>query len=713
MAAKNRYLSDEEFFGGPPPAPQATSAAPEEKASPPPASESNRYLNDDEFLSAPGSAPLSTPALEHVPWGEWMAHQTAAGLRSARESLPLAKDVAAAAQSRLGNPLTGEAPTGDFDTAKRHIEEQHEQDVKKAPIASAVGEIGGYFVPGFGLAGRAAKAEAALAAKLAPRIGATGANIVSGGATGAGLGALQGLGTGTGADERLGNAALTGGIGAVGGSAFPTLAGVGKKLLNVGSALTPAEEAAARQGVKLPRYLGAEGETLPRTAEHVGAIPIFGSAINRAGKKALEQTEEALGKIPGVNPNVTRMEAGDTAKEALHNWVSKRSDRIAERLYNEIDRHVDPKITTDLSATRAKAQEIMASLRAAGLPENSEAIKLIDTAVNTPGGLTFSGIKTLRTKLNEKIAQGILPGDLSQGELKQLKTALTEDLKNAAQNAGGARGLAAFNRANTLYQKISDRRKELAKIIGKSADASPETVFTRMLQLSTEKTGNASRLLQARKSMPPAEWNDVTSGVVNYMGRDAEGSFSPYRFLTEYGKMSEDGKRALFGPTGNPVRDAIEDFREISSQFKKAGKHKNWSGTAHTAIGAASILEAFQDPQSSLEYGLPVLPLALILSSPKSSGMLSSYLRAPTRRGYEALMSVVRSEAGHSDKKEPSREERAVGGKVGKPDYPTKRLSRMERAAKRAREALALESKPLMDAPDEHIANALRIAENK
>jgi hypothetical protein len=59
------------------------------------------------------------------------------------------------------------------------------------------------------------------------------------------------------------------------------------------------------------------------------------------------------------------------------------------------------------------------------------------------------------------------------------------------------------------------------------------------------------------------------------------------------------------------------------------------------------------------------------------------------------------------------REERASGGKVGKRDYPAKRLTRLERAAKRAHEEIALETKPIMSQPDHLVARALEIAKDK
>jgi len=53
------------------------------------------------------------------------------------------------------------------------------------------------------------------------------------------------------------------------------------------------------------------------------------------------------------------------------------------------------------------------------------------------------------------------------------------------------------------------------------------------------------------------------------------------------------------------------------------------------------------------------------------------------------------------------RQHRADGGKVG---YPAKAASRMDKAVAGATKAIATDSKPLMYAPDEQVAAALRIA---
>ena len=57
------------------------------------------------------------------------------------------------------------------------------------------------------------------------------------------------------------------------------------------------------------------------------------------------------------------------------------------------------------------------------------------------------------------------------------------------------------------------------------------------------------------------------------------------------------------------------------------------------------------------------------------------------------------------------REQRAYGGRISSKDYPAKRASHIEKLAKRNHEQLAHQLRPLMSAPDNVIADALRLAQ--
>jgi hypothetical protein len=649
--------------------------------------------------------------------------QGVAAARGARESLPFAKDISAATRAYVGNPLTGAAPTGEFEQEKRAVEAQQERAAEEAPVAKTAGEIGGYFLPGVGLAGRAAKAEQALAAKAAPYLGETGANIASGALTGAGLGAVQGLGTGTDLSERLASAETMGGLGAVGGGAFPALgAGVSKIMKS-----TPVEEAAARLGASVPASISSTNPLTRRVAQGLEALPFTKGIMESGAKKGLSEVGEALEKVPGIaSPGKTAQEAGASAGESLRSWINTDSKKAVNRLYDKVAEHVDPAIKTPMSNTLKAVQGIDAERLAAKLGDSPTA-KLVLDAATDPEGLTYAGAQRLKREIGEKMKGLMTESSLSEAELKQLYGGLREDVRAAARNAGGDKGLAAFDRANSVAQTAITRRKALGKIVGVKGDAPDETIFNKLTGYAQDSgRANIDLLKKARKSMSPGAWNDVSSGIIAKLGRDVEGNFTPDRFVTAYSKLAPEARNAVFGPIGNATRDALEDVLTVAQRYKDVGKGRNFSNTAHNLMSAAGLADIAIEGYEGLEHGAVLgattIPLALLLSRPRAARAFAAYMKKPTpqllNQAKNTINMELRTHMGKTMQPMPiaasdEREAHAAGGKVGKRDYPAKRLTRMERAVKRAQEAIALETKPLMDRPDEQIARALEIAKDK
>ena len=70
--------------------------------------------------------------------------------------------------------------------------------------------------------------------------------------------------------------------------------------------------------------------------------------------------------------------------------------------------------------------------------------------------------------------------------------------------------------------------------------------------------------------------------------------FSPDRWLNAWGKLSPNGKNALFGDAGgNPLRKALDDVARVAQQFRDLRQYQNTSGTAHAAGGMALASEFF------------------------------------------------------------------------------------------------------------------------
>jgi hypothetical protein len=387
-----------------------------------------------------------------------------------------------------------------------------------------------------------------------------------------------------------------------------------------------------------------------------------------------------------------------------------------KRAYDAVDKHVNPNIMTPLSNTASSIQSIGKRNLLSALPEETEATKLLMDAATRPEGLSYEGIKYLRTHVGQKMKDALHTTGVEQPQLKQLYGALSEDLKSAAQNAGGTKGAAAFEKANRLNAQVQDRREQLYKLVGAKGDVPPERIFDKLHTMGMDKGGaNINLLTEARRSMNAESWQDVTSGIINNMGRDAEGRFSPDRFVTAYGKLSDRGRDILFGPAGNPVRQSMDDINLVSSRYVDAAKKRNVSKTAPVLLGGAALMGLATGTTGVGETAASILgtmPLAMLLASPRSARAVSNYVKNPRSKiAYNALLNAARVEAGSPEPEE--RPARAGGGRIDKRDYPAKKLTLMQKAAKKAFNDLALESRPLMEMPDEAIVKALDMAKNK
>jgi hypothetical protein len=82
---------------------------------------------------------------------------------------------------------------------------------------------------------------------------------------------------------------------------------------------------------------------------------------------------------------------------------------------------------------------------------------------------------------------------------------------------------------------------------------------------------------------------------------DEAGNFSPAKFITAYGKgMSDPAKNKVFGPTGTPVRDAMDAMYKLSGTLERAGKFANRSGTAPAGATIAAAVGLIKNPLTTI-----------------------------------------------------------------------------------------------------------------
>ncbi len=403
--------------------------------------------------------------------------------------------------------------------------------------------------------------------------------------------------------------------------------------------LTPGQEAVqaasrlSQSGapVEVPKFIASDSPSVGYAAQGVRNVPVGGAPIVRATENSVSQLGSKADEVATSYGGASVPSAGANARQSIVDWIGPESKAAVKTAYDAVDNAINPNITTELTNTQRVAQNILSRRANAGIGGDGGAVSKILEAATRPGGLNYSGVKDLRSNLGESISSGILPEGMSPAETKQLYGALTDDLGAAVANAGGPKATALWERANKYNALVNDRREALAKIVGASGDAPAEQVFDRLAAMaSSSSRADIGRLVQARKAIGPDGWNDVASAVVGRLGRDAQGEFSPSRFVTDYGKLDDTGKALLFRSGGKTdLAQSLDDIATISARWKdNYRKFGNPSGTAQNLSFAALGAGLLAEPVTTISTVVGSRAMASVLSRPATAASAAKFARS-------------------------------------------------------------------------------------
>lgn len=220
-------------------------------------------------------------------------------------------------------------------------------------------------------------------------------------------------------------------------------------------AMSPALEAniAARNiGVDLPKAIGTDSSFTRFMGQVSNKMPGGGPMQDRIGT-ALRQTGDAVataGEMAGGAADP--MAAGQGFKTGIETSFKPAIKARVGEAYDAITQHIDPNFTRPLDATQGAIADIVSRRIASGEADPGKAIKTVIGGATRPGGLTFEGVKDLRTRIGEMLDTGIFPEGMSQHELRRVYGSLSDDLKATVQAGGGDQAMAAFNKANAMHK---------------------------------------------------------------------------------------------------------------------------------------------------------------------------------------------------------------------------------------------------------------------
>jgi len=454
-----------------------------------------------------------------------------------------------------------------------------------------------YLDKGLGIAATAAATPfAQVFGRAGGALGVTADAALNAGLYGAAQGFTEGEG---GLGERLGRARDVGAVSAAFGG---TLGYAGNAIANrfAGTAGTVVDDA-ANIGVQIPRFMG-DSRAEQMLSAKLGAIPFVGDDINAVVARTREQTGQAARNIAdGVaGGRVTPQNAGDTARAGMRTWADDTAREIQERVYRPLNRTMQG-VVSPLAQTRREAQMLLRAQQEAANPIHARALEEIEGALqnviaghgNLAGrqGLTFEGLTALRTRIGQLTDNKIDPENrTARAGLQRIYGALSRDMEAVIQAQGGPQAIAQWRRANAVTQQIAERRDTIARIIGTEGDKAGEGIVDKLVSMaSTKSSADAARLAQARRVLPAEAWNELSSASIERLGRNQSNEFSADIFLKNWTQLSDEGRRLLFGSTGNGrILEDLNRLAAVSQRLQQFSKLGNPSGTG----GVAAILTA-------------------------------------------------------------------------------------------------------------------------
>lgn len=381
-------------------------------------------------------------------------------------------------------------------------------------------------------------------------------------------------------------------------------------------------------------------KALPRSAEvaqafeRQGVTPTAGAV---SGSRTLQTAERAISATPGgtsVMQKVTEKtvdEASDAARRAAQDVGSAQSpqvvggqlrqaaeragDRYARRR-EELDTGIERTIGADTVVGVENAEKLLTSLKdeLAKAPQSRAGdlgpaiMELENLMADAKGGvIPFGQLRKIRTRLGRDLDRpdisGYRPG--SQSALSEVYGVLSEDIKAAAKGSGpeAERALALHDRYVRYMRTIN--LPVLDELIRLKTD---EQVYN--WALAQGKIGGTRiRKLRAnlRENYGEDVWDEVVSTVVSRMGDATPGrqgvpsqllgpadTFSVDAFLTNFSKMSQEAKEALFqGDRYGELRQNLDDLVTVTASLKDAEKMTNFSNTTrgllYATLGGAAV----------------------------------------------------------------------------------------------------------------------------
>lgn len=402
----------------------------------------------------------------------------------------------------------------------------------------------------------------------------------------------------------------------------------------------------------------------------VGATPTVGQATNawrnQAGESLLaggpassgvmarraESQAEQIGA--GLRAKADQLSPGASAERAGR-AIEKGADLFAgnvramrNALYWQADQFIPDATPVTLRNTQAQLARLTTPTPGAeattGRLINPKVRQLAediqtDLAQHAGGGLPYSAVRSIRSKIGEALSDYSLTTDKPTAEYKALYKALSQDLEAVAQQMGPDAQRAA-KRANNYFRASADRLETVERVIDRNGG--PERVYNAVMAGTQD---GATVLRSVMRSLPKDGQKAVTAAVIKRMGlanpgmQDAAGdAFSAANFLTNWNKVSPEARKALFDVHGPAFTRDMDKIAAVAETIKNGSKvYANPSGTGNR-LGAYAYISGLTSAGMTgstgtlaglVLGGMASNVVARLMTNPKTVHWLAETTRMP------------------------------------------------------------------------------------
>lgn len=398
------------------------------------------------------------------------------------------------------------------------------------------------------------------------------------------------------------------------------LGALGNKLVKTPTRASQRAAEFEKAGVR-PTMAAINGGMSAGATKAIGENWIAGGRVRQALQNSIDDTQAAAGRISSqygaaaspekagdiVNAGVKRFAQRDSVINAparsipTQKWsFAAKSNALYEDATGAILKAERRNPSGSAVNTAATLKDIAGAVDNSGIARiiNDPKLGQIAEALGDGKVARFGDLRALRTWVREAQRDPGLRKGVSEAALARLEGALTQDILLSADKIAGPAAAARLARVDQFYRAGMNR---INKALAPFGDGRGSSAYLKILQMAGSGGGqNTKALLSLKRTLKPDEWRTVSATLIDNLGKVKPASadaleataFSIDNFVSNYAKLSPEGRQILFGSMGGgggAAKPVFGQMTPLQMRVSQATGGKNADGLAEALDNLAKV----------------------------------------------------------------------------------------------------------------------------